>query len=262
MALDVANRDSGQPFPRFSVCTLVTDKALYSQMMDSFMNAGFVESNTEFIHIDNTSRNVCDAYSGTRLLLGEAKGKYIILCHQDILLNHDNIDRLDECISELDAMDPHWALLGNAGGVDIGTLALRISDFHGRDTSTGNFPVKVQSLDENFILVRKDANIGVSVDMRGFHLHGLDLCISAAIRGYSAYVVDFHVTHFGGGTCDAEFHRCRRAMISKYESFFAGRFVRTTCTEMYLSGISIVNRIMNHRLVMHEMKKYFRRKQP
>src|SRR5208337_3642549 len=203
-------------WPKYLICTLVTDWNHYQQMLDSFMEAGFTCDIAEYLYMDNRGTNTIDAYSGINKFLSIAKGWYVILCHQDILLEYDRIEQLEKCISQLNDLDPNWALLGNAGGIHLGKVATRITDPHGANTRVGDLPAKVQSLDENFILIRKDANLGTSKDLHGFHLYGLDLCLLAMFRGYSAYVVDFHLRHLSPGKFDADFFVCKNRIIAKY----------------------------------------------
>lgn len=244
-------------WPKYSICTLVTDSNLYRQMLESFVEAGFIADIAEYLYIDNSVANTVDAYAGINQFLSVAKGQYIIICHQDILLEYDRIEQLEKCISQLNELDPNWALLGNAGGVHFGKLAIRITDPFGANTRIGDFPAKVQSLDENFILIRKDANLGTSKDIYGFHLYGLDLCLLAMIRGYSAYVVDFHLNHLGAGKIDENFHACKKLLIKKYQKTFSGKYYRTTCTRFYLSGNTISNRILNNRYITTLVRLYY-----
>lgn len=248
---------NGPVLPKFSICTLVTDWNLYQQMLDSFMEAGFTVDIAEYLYIDNRVTNTIDAYDGINKFLSIAQGRYVILCHQDILLGYDRIEQLEKCISQLNDLDPNWALLGNAGGVHIGRLALRISDPHCANIRTGGLPAKVQSLDENFILIRKDANLGTSRDLSGFHLYGLDLCLLSVIRGYSAYVVDFHLRHLGPGKFNEDFHVCKNLLIKKYQKILPWKFYQTTCIFLYLSGNSILNRILNNPQIIKLITKYF-----
>jgi len=186
-----------------------------------------------------------------------AKGRYIIICHQDIVLLNDNLAQLENCIAELNKLDPKWALLGNAGGKSLGYTSLRLTDPHG-DHNTGGFPMKVQSLDENFILIRKDANLGASSDLEGFHFYGFDLCLVAAMRGYSAYVVDFHLQHLSPGKISQDFIKCKTRLIRKYQQLFSGNFFQTTCTSFYISGNAMLNSIFNHPLTIKWIEDVYR----
>jgi hypothetical protein len=173
------------------------------------------------------------------------------------LVNH-NLAQLENCIDELNKLDPKWALLGNAGGQSFGYISLRLTDPHG-DHNTGGFPMKVQSLDENFILIRKDANLGASSDMEGFHFYGFDLCLVAAMRGYSAYVVDFHLHHLSPGKISQDFIKSKSRIIGKYQQLFSGRFFQTTCTSFYLSGNALLNSIFNHPRIIKWLEDVYER---
>ena len=55
-------------------------------MVESFRTAGFTAGDTEFLYVDNSDQNALDAFAAYNLFLRVAKGRYIILCHQDIIL--------------------------------------------------------------------------------------------------------------------------------------------------------------------------------
>ncbi len=249
---------------KYSICTLITNEAIYSKMLESFLKGGFSPDFCEYLFINNTGENAYDAYNGINKFLSTARGQYIIFCHQDVLLCHDGIDRLEACIDQLNQLDPNWAAIGNAGAINPAHMARRISDPHGRNLrqSPVGFPAKVQSLDENFILVRKDANLGLSNDLKGFHFYGLDLCLLASIRGYSSYVVDFHLMHLGPGQRDAAFYACKNNFIEKYTKALSGRFLRTTCENFYLSGSRIMNALFSLGVARNIARKYYKNRLP
>ena len=240
----------------FSVCTLVTDIEEYSQMKDSFHLAGFNNENSEFIYIDNSSFNKYDGYDGLNRFLTVAQGKYIILCHQDIVLKFDTIETLTARIEEMNTVDSNWALLGNAGYRDFNRVALRITDPYGDSRNFGPFPAKVVSLDENFIIAKKSANLALSNDMKGFHLYGTDLCLIASILGFSAYVIDFHLYHKSGGTCGTNFYGVKKELIQKYQRALSAKYVRTPCTNLFLSNCRLLNYVLNKK-IMYSVKKRF-----
>ncbi|HET9640830.1 MAG TPA: hypothetical protein VFP12_16675 [Allosphingosinicella sp.] len=233
---------------RFSICTLVTDLDEYAEMVESFSKGGFEGADCEFLYLDNSKSNAFDAFAGYNLFLTRASGDYLILCHQDILLLEQGRSALEKRLAELDELDPAWALCGNAGGVAGGKLAIRISDPHGADQSTGDFPARAAALDENFIVVRRDSNLALSHDLGGFHLYGADLCIVADMLGRTAYVIDFHLRHKSGGRTDANFYAARRAAIAKYRRALRSRWIRTTCTTFLVSGTPLLGRILSTRL--------------
>jgi hypothetical protein len=223
----------------FSICTLVTNKEEYTEMVDSFLKAGFDQESCEYQYIDNSTRNKYDAFYGLNRFLSMARGKYIILSHQDILLSHDNRSKLEQCIEEVNLKFSDWALLGNAGGISIGRNASKIVSADGKINQEENLPAQVTSLDENFIVVKKEANLGLSHDLKGYHLYGTDLCITAGVLGYKAYVIDFLLTHKSFGKPGKDFYQLKKGLIKKYKKAFSDKFIQTTITRLFISGSSI-----------------------
>jgi len=245
---------------KYSICTLVTNKLEYEEMVASFINAGFDPAFCEYLYIDNSNQNKYDAYSGIAKFLQLAKGKYILLCHQDLIANFDRIEKLERCIEEISHLDPQWGILGNAGGATIKKNVYSIAYPDGKLQNDGPFPVKVKSLDENFLLLKKEANIGISRDLKGFHLYGTDLCIIAGILGFNCYVIDFLLTHKSYGNPDRTFFQLKSEIISKYKRAFQGSFIRTTITTLYISGSSLKSKVYNTKLIIKLVKFYHKAK--
>ncbi|MEQ1652129.1 MAG: hypothetical protein ABL897_06560 [Hyphomicrobium sp.] len=243
--------------PRYTIGTLVTDRAQYAAMLASFRAGGFSDANCEYIFIDNTGPLQTDAYRGLNALLNAAHAPTVILCHQDVRLLSDGRAALDLRLSDLAKRDSNWALAGNAGGVAAGRLALCISDPHGKDQRIGAFPERVVSLDENFIVVRRDARVGFSADLSGFHFYGADICLHASQMGYTAYVIDFHLEHLSPGKKDKSFAVAEEAFRAKWSRALTPRWVQTTCSLIHLAGGPVSNSI--HRVVDAPVARLLRR---
>lgn len=227
--------DEEEPGPVFSVCTLVNDPAQHAAMMASFQAGGFGPDTTEFLAIDTRQEPGCDAFRGIARLRLAARGRYVVLCHQDVRLLRDGAAELLARLRELDGLDPDWALAGNAGGTPEGDLAIRISDPHGEDQRRGVLPARAASLDENFLVLRRAAPVGLSADLQGYHLYGADLCLQARLAGRSAWVVDFHLRHLSPGSTDASFHAAKAQFEAKYAGLLGALdVIRTTCTKLRL----------------------------
>ena len=221
----------------FSICTLVSDRSQYAAMGESFLAGGFGAGVAEYLYLDNSQGNRFDAYAGMAMLMGRATGRHVILCHQDVRLLTDGVDALVARLTELDALDPLWALAGNAGGLPDGTLAECISDPHGEDRRSQPLPARVESLDENFIVWRRESPIGLSTDIGGFDLYGADLCLHARMAGRTAWVMDFHLRHLSPGNKDAEFLHGQRRFEDRHARHFAkGLRIRTTCARLWVGG--------------------------
>lgn len=223
---------------RYTIATLVTDHAQYDAMRASLHSGGF-DRDCEYLHIDNSLGEQVCAYAGLDAMLSEAAGEYVILCHQDIRLLDDDRYNLDRRLAELHDIDPVWAVAGNAGGTATGELAIRITDPHGADQYLGTLPQRVVSLDENFIVVRREARFSFSRDLTGFHLYGADLCLNADIAGWHAYVIDFHLAHLSGGRKDVSFTRMEEAFRARWAKALRPRWMQTTCTLLPIAGTPI-----------------------
>ncbi|MBS1532821.1 MAG: acyl esterase [Bacteroidetes bacterium] len=242
----------------FSICTLVTDMTEYLEMRNSFVEEGFTPEACEYLFIDNISQNTFEAYAGLNRFLREAQGKYIVLCHQDILLKDHGIADLRARINELDNIDPNWGAIGNAGSVNIKYRSVHINQTTGKSNSEQYLPMRVQTLDENFILVKNGANLALSSDLEGFHFYGADICLVADVLGYSSYVIDFLLIHKSEGNDDEKYYELKRKMIGKYHRAFRSRFIGTTVTRFYLSGNRFCSALGNTRPVLFVARQFYK----
>lgn len=224
------------PAPRYTIGTLVSNSALYDKMRRSFTVGGFSDDDVEYIYVDNTGTTQTDAYRGLNAILNAARAPIVILCHQDVSLLDDDRHALDARLTELDARDPAWAVAGNAGGVAPGQLALCITDPHGANQRVGELPERVASLDENFLIVRRDSRIGFSHDLEGFHFYGADLCLHADVMGRTCYVIDFHLHHASAGKKDTTFAAAEIDFRIKWSKALSPRWLQTTCALVHLAG--------------------------
>jgi hypothetical protein len=228
------------PGPRYSICTLMSDGIQYQACLDSCRAAGFDGPECEFLYADNRLGNAYDGYGGLNRFLRQARGRYIVICHQDIVLPADGRARLDACIAEVDALDPAWGVLGNAGGLEDGSVELRITDPRNPTIRPGFVPVRAMSLDEVFLVVRADANLALSRDLTGFHLYAADLCLVADILGWSSWLIDFPLHHLSPGTTGAAFATDRLKLMAKYRRGLRPRIITTTCTTLPITGSPVL----------------------
>lgn len=213
----------------FTIATLMTRTDEYAQMVTSFKAGGFDGPDTEYLYVDNSRGNTLDGYSGLSAMIAAARGRHVVLVHQDVVLLEAGRAELEARLAELDARDPQWALAGNAGSASPGVLLLRITDRHGENQSVGAFPARAQSLDENFIVLKRRAMLSPSRGLSGFHLYGTDLCLQARLKGMSAYVIDYHLKHLGVGKIDQSFIRGREALEKAYAERLNVGLIETTC---------------------------------
>lgn len=230
-AINVASAEVRQM--QYSFCTLVTQDDQYKDMVSSFQARGFDTPDCEFLYADNTSDNSYDGFSGLNALVNAAKGRIIILIHQDILAI-DNRAQLDRVLQNLTAHDPTWAVAGNAGTTAELKPCRRMTSTMGYNETIGSLPASIETLDENLLILRADARIGFSNDLQGFHLYGTDLVQQAALRGCKSYVVDFHLEHLGLTEIDQSFINAFDDFEEKYRRALTHKLLRTTVTYLPL----------------------------
>ena len=215
---------------RYSICTLVTNPMEYGEMVTSFVAAGFKPELCEYLYCDNSCGNRLDAYAACNRFLDSAQGEFVIMCHQDVVLKFDGLAELERTIRKLEQIDPRWALLGNAGGVQMGETAICVTHGDGKHHRSARLPARVQSLDENFILVKRSANLCLSSDTPGFHFYGTDICQIARMLGFSAWVVDFHLLHKSTGNRNNAFSAEHRRICAKYSNLMPSGIIQTPST--------------------------------
>lgn len=239
----------------YSICTLVTDWVEYDLMKDSFAKAGFDDQNSEFLVADNTAGNIFDAYEALNRFLNEAKGTYIILVHQDVRCI-DNKQSLQKILQRLSKDDDRWAVCGNAGANGYHKEFAWIQN-GGRDIKTITTPTRVNSLDENFLVINNRFRFGLSYNIGGFHFYATDLCQHAIFSGLHCYVIPFMVNHLSLGNLEA-LEEATEGFVSAYGEKFESRFVQTTCTKFYLSGSRSGNRFYNSPFIFFWVKAWQR----
>lgn len=225
----------------FSICSIITNWEEYSLMRQSFDACGFSD-NCEYIIADNTKGNHFDAYQAISRFIRESNGKYLMIVHQDVRCI-DNRSQLEKCLYDLSQLDSKWALCGNAGVIGYHQDVLHINNNEKIIRHT-NLPARVNSLDENLLIVNKSNPIVISSDIGGFHLYGTDLCIVADFVGYSSYVIPFMVKHLSNGNLK-DLDKYVSRFINAYGSKIRSRFIQTTCTKFYLSNSVLKNKIYN-----------------
>lgn len=243
---------------KYSICTLASRPTEYDQMVESFAKAGFTETDCEFMYSDNSKSNEFEAFAGFNRFLREAKGEFVIICHQDVLISPDNRSVLEEQINKVNNLDPNWGVLGNAGINNMYLMSMVVTEADMVVHRKGTLPSKVYSLDENFIVLKASANLAVSGDLDGFHMYGTDICLVAECLGYSAYAIDFNIIHKGLGIVDESFHILSDKLKKKYSRFFRGRYVRTTITRFYVSSSPLINSVMNTGLFKSISRLYYK----
>jgi hypothetical protein len=242
----------------YSICTFVTRLTEYEGMKLSFLKNGYFENDLEFLYFDNTDKNKnTDAFEGINFFLNQAKGKYIIICHQDIEIIDDQ-KKLLAHINEIEDLDVNWSLLSNAGGYGPNKICYYVTYPNTGLERQGEFPMKISTADENFLLLKNRANLSISKNLRGFHFYGSDLCMISNLLGYSCWAISYNLLHKSRGTKDSSFWNCKREFKIKYSTFFKSRWLQTTSSPLYISGNYFDKIFIGSRLVL-KIQKFFQK---
>ena len=231
-------------------------------MKSSFLQAGFTEEKCRYQVFDNSIENCYDPYQTITHVLATATEPYVLFCHQDVLLNKGvGFDHLVSQLDSLSRLDPQWAIAGNAGSAEDLAIVIKITDPNGV-FDTGNLPQKVCSLDENFLVLRTDAHLRCSEALSGFHLYASDLCLQAMRRGFSAYVIDFHLTHLSGGNSEsADFKQSLTRFQQNWNPAFTLCLMNTPCTMLTfftLSRSGVIRRLLRSARVLGWIKRHIK----
>ena len=210
-------------------------------MKESFESAGFT-NDCEYLVADNCGGNRFDAYAAIRFFVQQAKGKYLVVVHQDVRCI-DSVQQLHDCLEQLNALDSKWAVCGNAGCMGYHEDLMHIN-IKGKIVTSRNLPGKVTSLDENLLIINASTGVTVSSDLSGFHLYGTDICLIAAALGYSTYVIPFMVKHLSFGNLK-DLKKHIHLFVKDYGKKLESRFIATTCTKFYLSNSVFKNKLLN-----------------
>ena len=236
------------PARMFQVAPVANAAAQYAEMRRSFEAAGFTEDRARYTLFDNEGENRHDPYVVLRQLPAEGDEPYIVLCHQDVRLDLGHgCDQLTAQIALLNELHPKWVAAGNAGGGSEDRVLAHLDEPTGRFREQ-HLPVAARSLDENFLLLRRGTGPFCSASLQGFHLYGTDVCLNAIVRGRTAYIIDFLLTHLSGGNANTPaFNDARARLVEHWNPYFLAGFVKTACTDFCLTRSPTVRRLLGKR---------------
>jgi hypothetical protein len=216
----------------FEIRTFVTDDAQYAEMKATFVAAGFGADS--FVRLSDRDS---DPYSEIARA-GRASARYVILCHQDVRLDHGTgRPELVAAIAELDRLGRNWVVAGNGGVSTSMKLVRRLTDPHGGSTRD-RLPARALTLDENFLLLNVENRPRASHGLHGFHFYGADVCLNAIDDGGTAWVIDFPLTHLSGGSFDESYSSLRLQFAAAWGALSFFRYVVTANEVLFLSRFS------------------------
>ena len=248
-----------EPPAIFCIATVANDLTQYAEMRRSLADAGFTEDRCRFVLLDNSAGNDHEPYSAINRTLDAATEPYVIACHQDILLDQGPaFDQLVSQLALLNTKHPDWAVAGNSGNKSNLAGLCHVHDPNGFHHALP-LPQRVQTLDENFLVIRRASGVRCSTELSGFHLYATDLCLHAAALGFPCFVIDFYFTHLSGGNVNSDHFKSGLAEFRRHwDPKFRMYLVRTPCTFFYLSRYAVVRRLLARKPVMKMVRAGFK----
>jgi hypothetical protein len=155
------------------------------------------------------ARSASEAYNRG---IDESTAPIIVFAHQDVFLPEGWEEGLARAISEIEAKDPDWAVIG-ACGVDLAGNHVGHVWSSGLSRRVGGrfgAPRETVCIDEFVIILRRSSGLRFDEQLPGFHLYGTDIVQMARAAGLHAYVADLPAIHnsrpvrtYRGGYADA-----------------------------------------------------------
>lgn len=213
---------------RISFVSCVNDFAIYDTCVAISLRNQQEKVETELIPIDNTSSNL-SAAAALNWGLNKAKGDIVVFCHQDVIFPPYWLSKLLEQISVVEEKFENWGVLGTFGVAMNGKFVGNVVDPHNSAPSK-KLPIRVQSLDEHCLIIRKDSGLRFDEELDGFHFYGTDLCLQALAKGMSNFAIDACVEHLSAGKMDMSFYQLARKLCQKWNNADCSMsIIETTC---------------------------------
>ncbi|HLU49250.1 MAG TPA: sulfatase-like hydrolase/transferase [Planctomycetota bacterium] len=131
--------------------------------------------------------------------LKEAEHDLVFFIHQDVFLPHGWEERVFAALAELESKDPSWGVVGAVGALPPRAGEPKELRGHWCDPSgyhrCGPLPHEVQSLDEQWLGIRRSSGIDFDSELPGFHCYGIDLSLTALELGRRTWALDAFVWH-------------------------------------------------------------------
>jgi hypothetical protein len=190
--------------PCFEPITFVVAVHDHDELRHNLLSSPVARSRShEWLLVDNAGNRRYDSIS--RLYdeaLEAARHDLVFFVHEDVLLPEGWEESLFASLLALEERDPAWGVVGAVGvlppapGSPPQPKELR---GHWCDPSgyyrLGPLPHEVQSLDEQWLGVRKERGVRFDPGLPGFHCYGIDLSLTARERGLKSYALDAFVWH-------------------------------------------------------------------
>jgi glycosyltransferase involved in cell wall biosynthesis len=212
----------------FSVIAAVNDEEVLQQCLLS--SPDFQMQDFGEVLLRRGFGNAADAYNPA---IAQARGEVLVFIHQDVYLPAGWFQQVAAAINRLAVTDPDWGVLGVYGVTVAGEPRGHLY-CNANQCALGQpiqEPVEVGTLDEVVLIVRRNSGLQFDSGLKGFHLYGTDICLTAREQGRKIYVVPGFCIHNanGYGMFPRSFWRGYLHMRRKWKSRLP---VKTPCIEI------------------------------
>lgn len=175
----------------------------------------------------------------------------IIFCHQDILLPETWFPQLENALQYLEEHDPNWGAIGTYGKTQDGRGWGHVYS-SGRDVigEPLEYPVRVQTLDEIVLILRKSSGLRFDDSLPHFHFYGADICLKAASKGMNSYAISafcIHNTH-QYLVLPNEFYEAGEHLKRTWKRYLP---IQTTCVRLTKLNLSLYRRRIGELYLKH-----------
>jgi hypothetical protein len=187
-------------------------------------------------------RDYPSAASAYNHAIDEASNELIVFAHQDMIFPAEWLSDLARALHSLEALDPEWGVLGCYGVAADGTgHGFIYSPGPGVIGRPAALPVRIQTLDEIVLIIRKSSGLRFDSNLPHFHLYGTDLCLRAAQWGLSSYALSAYCIHNADQYCvlPPEFYECYRYI---QKSWCDALPIHTSCLTITESSLTLYRR--------------------
>jgi GT2 family glycosyltransferase len=182
------------------ICVYNNKKILENCLLKSIKNQ---TTKVELILLDNRKRRFKSAAEALNYGGEQAKGKYLMFVHQDMILNSRLwIEKVERMLGKL----PNFGVVGVAGKCKNAKVAITNITHGIPKQAAGEIhikkPEKVQTVDECLIIISETVFNILRFDEKvcsDWHLYAVDYCLSVKRLGFDSYVIPIFAYHRSPG---------------------------------------------------------------
>jgi GT2 family glycosyltransferase len=195
----------------FSILICATDKKQVKVLLESIKS----REEYEFIFVNNRS-NYFWSSEALNQLTRVSEGEIMFWMHQDVTFDaYEPFATITDIVTKLGG---EFGILGPAGIQVGGKGSIRGVDFSSLKY-TFDF-LRCQTLDEFCLIGNRKNKMMFGEYLDHFHFYGADICMQAADKGLSNYVIKLPITHHSGGDTNLKKRGGYEAYLKQGRKFY------------------------------------------